>query len=493
MEPAAIVINSSLARDPGRFRRRCREAAVAGGWEPSFLPTSLDDRGVGLARAAVAAGARMIVAAGGDGTVRACAQALAGSQVPLAIVPRGTANLVATALGIPSPLDAALTVGFGPQERRIDLAVADSVTFAAMAGIGLDAAVVGATAAGLKGAAGWLGYAAAGVRRLAGARTHFEIRLDGGEPLGRLARCVVVGNVGLLPGGFVLLPEARPDDGLLDVGILAPAGLFGWSRVAWRVLSRSRYDDAVLERYQARRVEIAAGAQLPRQADGELIGTAASLTVALAPGGLLVRVPAARRRGPRGVVLRRCEDNVSFGVRDRGSGGDVPYGTCRRAAEVYGLGAAFGGDEQVAGPDSGPRQLCRGQLQDGVVAWMLVAGREAIGKVGGGGSRRHQPGGFHADVAAGRQGRLRQRDDLAGRVHGVHPAAGLIRGDEVAAEPAEGRRRHGDPSLDGRPARRDGGQPAVAADAEHRGPAAGPGGDQQPVPEPPGAVEHDPG
>ena len=85
MRPAAIVINSTLARDLGRFRRRCREAAAAGGWEPSFLQTTLDERGVGLARAAVAGGARMIVVAGGDGTVRACAQALAGTQVPLAI------------------------------------------------------------------------------------------------------------------------------------------------------------------------------------------------------------------------------------------------------------------------------------------------------------------------------------------------------------------------------------------------------------------------
>jgi len=212
-------------------------------------------------------------------------------------VPRGTANLVATALGIPSSLDAALAVGFGQHERRIDLAIADNITYAAMAGIGLDAAVVGATAAGLKGTAGWLGYAATGIRRLAGARTRFEIRLDGGEPMGRQARCVVVGNVGLLPGGFVLLPEARPDDGVLDVGILAPAGLFGWPRVGWRVLTRSPRDDAVLQRYQARRVEIAAETTLPRQADGELIGVASSLTVALAPGGLLVRVPAARRPG----------------------------------------------------------------------------------------------------------------------------------------------------------------------------------------------------
>jgi diacylglycerol kinase family enzyme len=299
MPTAALVVNRKRFRHVPHLHRRSMAAAAARGWEMELLETRSADAGHGVTREAVAAGAQLVFAVGGDGTVRACAQALAGSQIPLAIVPRGTANLVATALGIPSSLGAALAVGFGQHERRIDLAVADGITFAAMAGIGLDAAVVGATAAGLKGAAGWLGYAATGIRRLAGTCTGFEIRLDGGEPIGRQARCVVVGNVGLLPGGFVLLPEARPDDGLLDVGILAPAGPFGWPRVGWRVLTRSRHDDAVLERYQARRVEIAAEAQLPRQADGELIGTAASLTVTLAPGGLLVRVPAARRRRSR--------------------------------------------------------------------------------------------------------------------------------------------------------------------------------------------------
>lgn len=293
---AAFVVNRNRVRHFARLRHRSAAAAAASGWETELLETRSADAGDGATREAVAGGAQLVFAVGGDGTVRACAEALAGSQVPLAIVPRGTANLVATALGIPSSLGAALAVGFGQHQRRIDLAVADSVTFAAMAGIGLDAAVVGATAAGLKGAAGWVGYAATGVRRLAGTRTNFEIRLDGGEPLHRQARCVVVGNAGLLPGGFVLLPDARPDDGLLDVGILAPAGPFGWPRVAWRVLTRSHHDDGVLERHKARSVEIASAERLPRQADGELIGTADSLTVALAPGGLLVRVPEGRRR-----------------------------------------------------------------------------------------------------------------------------------------------------------------------------------------------------
>ena len=306
MPPAAIVINSSLARDLGRFRRRCREAAAAGGWEPSFLPTTLDERGVGLARAAVAGGARMIVAAGGDGTVRACAQALAGTQVPLAIVPLGTANLAARALGIPPRIGGSLATAFGGQERRIDLAVAGGaagaavagvpggagdLTFAAMAGIGLDAEVVAATPRLLKRRAGWLAYGAAGIAHLAGRGERFTVRLDDDEPLARQARCVVVGNAGLLPGGFTLLPRAQLDDGLLDVGILAPAGPGGWLRVAHQVLAGSGRDGRPLERHQARRVEIRAETELPREVDGEVITPGRSLTVTLLRRALTVRVP----------------------------------------------------------------------------------------------------------------------------------------------------------------------------------------------------------
>jgi len=312
VRPAAIVINSTLAPGLGRFRRRCREAAEAGGWEPSFLETTLDDRGVGLARGAVAAGARLVVAAGGDGTVRACAQALAGTQVPLAIVPLGTANLVARALGIPRGAGGSLAAAFGGHERRIDLAVAEGaatgtaatgtagagaaagaggLVFAAMAGIGLDAEVVAATPRPLKRRAGWLAYAAAGAAHLPGRGESFTVRLDDGEPLARRARCVVVGNAGLLPGGFTLLPQARLDDGLLDVGILAPAGPVGWLRVAHQVLTGSGRDGRPLERHQARRVEVRAESELPREVDGEVIAPGRSLTVTLLRRALTVRVP----------------------------------------------------------------------------------------------------------------------------------------------------------------------------------------------------------
>ena len=284
------MLNPGRVRGAARVAAGCAAAAIAAGWDWLVLETGAGDPGTLLARQAVAAGAGLVFAVGGDGTVRACAEALAGTAIPLAIVPRGTANLAARALGIPHRLDAALAAGFGGRERRIDLARAEGMTYAAMAGLGVDAEVVAAAPAGLKARAGWLGYAAAGARLAHGPRATFDLSLDG-TPLACAARSVVVGNAGLLPGGFVLLPGARLDDGHLDVGILAPSSLLDWGRVAHRVLTRSRREGRPLLRYRARHVEIRADRDLPRQVDGEVIEPGRALTVTVLPAALLVRTP----------------------------------------------------------------------------------------------------------------------------------------------------------------------------------------------------------
>ncbi len=366
MPSVVFVINRALVRDPRGFGRRCRAAAWNFGWEPVIAETSPGDSGLGLARQAVADGAGLVFAAGGDGTVRACAQALAGTGIPLAIVPLGTANLTARALGLPARVGPAIETGFRGRDRRIDLASAElgeadqggaeagvagdartgssgadhgtggiaadhggtggnadqgrtggnadqgrtggnadqgrtggsgadgrgasGILFAAMAGIGLDAAVVEAAHTEGKRRLGWVAYAVSGVAHLSLPPREFTVRLDGGEPLVRRARCVVVGNAGLLPGGFWLLPEARCDDGWLDVGILAPTGILGWPRVAGLVLTRSRRADGQLERFRARRVEISAAMDLPRQIDGEVVAPGRSLAVSVRPGVLTIRL-----------------------------------------------------------------------------------------------------------------------------------------------------------------------------------------------------------
>jgi diacylglycerol kinase (ATP) len=145
MRVPAIVVNPIRFRDLDRLRRKCQRIAADHGWAaPHIVLTSKADAGAGVTLSAVEAGAGLVVCVGGDGTVRECAQSLAGTSVPLAIVPTGSANLTARAVGVPAGLDAALATAFGGRDARVDLATADGAVFTAMAGMGLDAAVVGA-------------------------------------------------------------------------------------------------------------------------------------------------------------------------------------------------------------------------------------------------------------------------------------------------------------------------------------------------------------
>jgi YegS/Rv2252/BmrU family lipid kinase len=292
----AFVINGTLGGAGHRFHGLCAGVAARAGWKTEFLVTHKAEDGTEAARGSALSGADLVVAVGGDGTVRCCAEGMAGTGVPMGIVPVGTANLLARTLGIPSHPRAALATALDASrsgsltDKKIDLGLADGIPFTAMAGMGLDAAVVAGTH--LKHQLGWLAYAVSGAAHLSAPPATFTITLDDGPTITREARCVVAGNSGLLPGGFSLLPAARLDDGMLDVGILAPRGAVGWARVATRVLARSGHDDRQLERFRARRVAITASRPLPREVDGEVIFADASFTMELRPRALLVRIPA---------------------------------------------------------------------------------------------------------------------------------------------------------------------------------------------------------
>lgn len=258
------------------------------GTEPGDTGSELDSH---LQAYAGRPGDKLVFAVGGDGTIRTCAHALAGGSVALAIVPRGTANLFARALGVPSDLVAALSTGFSGQDVNVDLPEADGQTFVAMAGLGIDAAVVEGTPRLLKDHLGWLAYAVTAVPYLVGPAHEITVRIDGGEPLVRHAHCVVVGNVGVLPGGFTLLGGARIDDGLLDVGILSPRGVFGWLAVARRTVGGRHGAGRELEQYQGARIEVSSKAELWRELDGDVIGRGRSLSVSVRPKALRMRVP----------------------------------------------------------------------------------------------------------------------------------------------------------------------------------------------------------
>lgn len=275
------------------------DTARDAGWdEVLHLETTEDDPGQGMAAEALSKGVGLVLVAGGDGTVRAVATGLAGSGVPLAILPIGTGNLLVRNLELSRDVATALADSVTGTDRALDLGRILGVDpeanecFAVMAGMGFDAAMMADAPEGLKERVGWLSYVVSGARHLRGRRFRVRLRIDGGTELQRSARGVLVGNVGRLQGGLELLPDAEPDSGLLDVAVLGPRHLRDWAVLAWYVLTR-RQERAGhrLETFTGRRVEVVADREQPRQLDGDVITASRTLTAEVQPGVLRLRVP----------------------------------------------------------------------------------------------------------------------------------------------------------------------------------------------------------
>ena len=380
---ACVVVNPSKPRATAAVHSllegELREAGYAG---PVWLETSVSEPGMMQARLALAAGASLVVAAGGDGTVRSVAAGLAGTGAQMGIVPLGTANLAARNLGVPvgDPRAAARAVAHGV-DLPADLAwvrtepwsdpdvdpdpapgsspsgqagsgtltgrasaappgapptQADSQQLSAeaaravrtiqratrrphqwtrptlgdehacmvVAGIGFDAGLVASTRPALKARVGWGAYALAAMENLGSPRMDLVLSLldeAGQRRVERLtARNLLVANGGRLPAGITLLPEARTDDGLLDVAAIdTVAGLAGWSSLARQVLPpyAARYSESgrSLGRVALRRGgEVAVQLSTPAlvEVDGDLLAPTQGMRVRIDPGALLIRRPA---------------------------------------------------------------------------------------------------------------------------------------------------------------------------------------------------------
>ena len=384
---ACVVVNPSKPRVTAAVRALLEgELRVAGYAGPVWLETSVSEPGMMQARLALAAGARLVVAAGGDGTVRSVAAGLAGTGAQMGIVPLGTANLAARNLGVPvgDARAAARVVAHGvdlaadlawvrtepwtdpnilsdpassgaPRGRADSAALTDRATTAppdsppaaadpaesqqlsaeaaravrtiqratrrphqwtrptlgdehacmVVAGIGFDAGLVASTRPALKARVGWGAYALAAMENLGSPRMDLVLSLldeAGTRRVERLrARNLLVANGGRLPAGITLLPQARTDDGLLDVAAIdTVAGLAGWSSLARQVLPpyAAHYSESgrSLGRVMLRRGgEVAVQLSAPAlvEVDGDLLAPTQSMRVRIDPGALLIRRPAA--------------------------------------------------------------------------------------------------------------------------------------------------------------------------------------------------------
>jgi diacylglycerol kinase family enzyme len=314
---AAVIYNPVSANLEALKKAFASEEKRAGLAPTLWLATTPDEDSAQVAtREALQENPVVIVAVGGDGTVRAVAETMYESGIPVGIIPAGTGNLLARTLRLPlTDIKKAVRVALAGTDKAVDVVVADlelnSVTrshvFLVMAGIGLDADMAAGTDGRLKKRIGWLAYVAPIARSVGRNRHHGAvITIDGDRQHSIRAHTMIVGNCGTLPGNLLLLPEAVIDDGLLDAVVLRPKGPGGWALIWSRLaiggaLHRLKASPEILRaapafhalRYaQARTLSVKFDAPQRIELDGDSFGEVSTLTVTVVPHGLTVRVPA---------------------------------------------------------------------------------------------------------------------------------------------------------------------------------------------------------
>ncbi|PUB29062.1 diacylglycerol kinase family enzyme [Promicromonospora sp. AC04] len=321
----AVIVNPSKP-DAGRLLVEVRAHCSTHGLpEPLWYETTVDDPGKGQAEQALADGADIVIAAGGDGTVRAVAETMVESDKPMGVLPVGTGNLLARNLELPlTGTDEALDVIVHGRTRAIDVGWLRVVEFAdvprngdhpnqpdhepdterehiflVIAGLGFDAAMVATADSNLKKRVGWLAYFVAGLSHMQARRMRATLQLDEHPPVDARARSIMVGNCGMLPGGVTLLPDAVLDDGVLDVAAVdVRGGVLGWAQLTLEIAMqgvgvRNELPEKLgrIDHTKARRARIRVPAGEEAQVDGDPLGRAVEIDVHVQPGALLVRAP----------------------------------------------------------------------------------------------------------------------------------------------------------------------------------------------------------
>jgi diacylglycerol kinase (ATP) len=314
----AAVVYNPIKVDLDAIRASVATEESANGWSASlWLETSEEDPGEVVTRQAVDRGVDVVIAAGGDGTVRAVAESLRGTGIPIALLPSGTGNLLARNLELTlDDLDHSIHSAFTGTDREIDLGVIeieredgarDEHAFLVMAGLGIDAKMVANTNPTLKKHVGWLAYVHAISKALRDSnQLNLRYRFDEGPTRRIRAHTLIVGNCGSLPANMLLLPDAVVDDGVFDVVFLRPNGFFGWIqiwvRVAWEngVIRRTRIGRKVMgevKEVRALQYDTAASvtARFSRseeiELDGDGFGKALAIKATIDAGALKVRMP----------------------------------------------------------------------------------------------------------------------------------------------------------------------------------------------------------
>jgi len=244
-------------------------------------------------RQARAKGAHLIFVWGGDGTVQRSVDTLVGDDAAIAILPAGTANLLASNMGIPKDLEKAVAIGLHGIDNRIDAGRINGEHFAVMAGTGLDALMIRDADRGLKDRFGRAAYVFTGARHVRHDPIATKIRVDGEKWFDGEAGCVLIGNVGQISGGITAFDRASPCDGKLDIAVITADGALQWARALTRAAVGNVEKSPLVQVTSGRKFDIKTETSLPYELDGGARKKTGHLKVRVVERAVTLRVPAA--------------------------------------------------------------------------------------------------------------------------------------------------------------------------------------------------------
>ncbi|HTL86755.1 MAG TPA: diacylglycerol kinase family protein [Acidimicrobiia bacterium] len=293
MTSVAVVAHSRKTLDGGlpELRKLLADAGVS---DPIWYEVRKSKQAPARVRRAIDEGADLVFVWGGDGMVQRSIDALAGANATIAILPAGTANLLATNLGIPTDLAQAVDIGLHGDRRKLDVGVMNGERFAVMAGAGFDARMIRDADRGLKDKAGRLAYIFTGARNLRGKRVKVKVKVDGEMWFEGRASCVLFGNVGKLFGGLTTFVDARPDDGRLDLGVVTAEGALEWARALAQTVRGQPERSPFVNTTSGKRFSVRFSEPTVYELDGGDRSTTKKLKVRVEPGAVTVCVPADR-------------------------------------------------------------------------------------------------------------------------------------------------------------------------------------------------------
>ncbi len=289
--------NKTLGGGLGELREVLARSGVA---EPLWYEVSKSKQVPSRIVEALSKGADLFFIWGGDGSVQQAIDTLVGENAVLAILPAGTANLLATNLDVPKDLEQAVQVGLSGDDRRIDVGRINGEHFAVMAGTGLDALMIHDADRALKDRWGRAAYVWTGARNVRHRLTRTKIAIDGTTWFDGKASCVLVGNVASISGGINVFDHASPTDGRLDVAVVTASGAIQWGRVLARAALGTTEKSSLVKMTSAKKIDIRMKRPLPYELDGGPRKKTAHLKLRVVHHAVTIRVPSVREPAASG-------------------------------------------------------------------------------------------------------------------------------------------------------------------------------------------------